>query len=102
MAKFDSTRIDGKQLVRRKAKIVCTVGPSSNTDVILRDLMRFGMDVARIIFSHGTQKDHARQIDRLRRLCHKEGKSICILQDLQGHKLRTARMKNRITVTVKS
>src|SRR5437588_11145546 len=102
MAKFDSARIDGRHLTRRKAKIVCTVGPASNTDVILRDLMRFGMDVARINFSHGTQEEHARQIDRLRRLAHKEGKSICILQDLQGPKIRTGRLKNRIPVALKA
>lgn len=87
---------------RRKAKIVCTVGPSSNTEVILRDLMRFGMDVARINFSHGTQEEHARQIDRLRRLAHKEGHSICILQDLQGPKIRTGRLKNRIPIALKA
>src|SRR5947209_12790518 len=103
MADFDSLQFDGnKHIARRKAKIVCTVGPASNSDVVLRDLMRFGMDVARINFSHGTQEEHARQIERLRRLAHKEGKSICILQDLQGPKIRTGRLKNRIPVALKA
>ena len=87
---------------RRKAKIVCTVGPASNTEVIIRDLMRFGMDVARINFSHGAHEEHARQIDRLRRVAHKEGHSICILQDLQGPKIRTGRLRNRIPIALKA
>ena len=87
---------------RRKAKIVCTVGPASNTEVIIRDLMRFGMDVARINFSHGTHEEHARQIDRLRRVAHKEGHSICILQDLQGPKIRTGRLRNRLPIALKA
>jgi pyruvate kinase len=87
---------------RRKAKIVCTIGPASNSEVALRDLMRFGMDVARLNFSHGTHEDHARLIERLRRIAHKEGHTICILQDLQGPKIRTGRLKNRIPVALKA
>ena len=87
---------------RRKAKIVCTLGPSSNSEVALRDLMRFGMDVARLNFSHGTHDDHARLIERLRRLAQKEGRTICILQDLQGPKIRTGRLKNRIPIALKA
>src|SRR3954470_7634148 len=86
----------------RKAKIVCTVGPASNTEVILRDLMRFGMDVARLNFSHGTYDDHARSIERLRRVALKEGHTICVLQDLQGPKIRTGRLKNRMPVAIKA
>jgi pyruvate kinase len=86
----------------RKAKIVCTVGPASNTEAVLRDLMRFGMDVARLNFSHGTYEDHARNIERLRKVVHKEGRTICILQDLQGPKIRTGRLKNRMPVALKT
>jgi len=86
----------------RKAKIVCTVGPASNTEAVLRDLMRFGMDVARLNFSHGTYEDHARNIERLRRVAKKEGRTICILQDLQGPKIRTGRLKNRMPVAIKA
>ena len=87
---------------RRRAKIVCTIGPASNTDMVLRDLMRFGMDVARLNFSHGTHEEHARLIERLRRVALKEGRTICLLQDLQGPKIRTGRLRNRMPVTIKA
>ncbi|HZS27410.1 MAG TPA: pyruvate kinase, partial [Candidatus Angelobacter sp.] len=60
--------------VARKAKIVCTIGPASNSEAVLRDLMRAGMDVARLNFSHGTHEEHARTIDRLRKVAEKEGR----------------------------
>jgi pyruvate kinase len=85
----------------RKAKIVCTIGPASSSEAILRDLMRSGMDVARLNFSHGTHEEHARVIDRLRRVAEKEGRSICILQDLQGPKIRTGRLKYRTPIALK-
>src|SRR5262249_44558514 len=86
----------------RKAKIVCTIGPASSPEAVLRDLMRAGMDVARLNFSHGTHEEHARVIDRLRRVAMKEDRTICILQDLQGPKIRTGRLKYRTPVALKS
>jgi pyruvate kinase len=86
----------------RRAKIVCTLGPASNSEAIVRDLMRLGMDVARLNFSHGTHEEHARMIERLRKIADKEGRSICILQDLQGPKIRTGRLKYRAPVSLKS
>src|SRR5258708_12724709 len=77
----------------RKAKIVCTLGPSSNTETTVRDLMRLGMDVARLNFSHGTHEEHARMIERVRKVADKEGRTICVLQDLQGPKIRTDHLK---------
>ena len=47
----------------RRAKIICTVGPACNSEAMLRDLMRLGMDVARLNFSHGTHEEHARHIE---------------------------------------
>src|SRR5690348_17134928 len=85
----------------RRAKIVCTLGPSSNSEPVLRDLMRLGMDVARLNFSHGTHEEHARTIERLRKVAEKEGRTICILQDLQGPKIRTGRLKYRTPVALK-
>ena len=82
----------------RKAKIVCTLGPSSNSEQMLRELMQAGMDVARLNFSHGTHDEHARVIERVRKAAEKEGRSICILQDLQGPKIRTGRLKHRIPI----
>src|SRR5215467_11054743 len=85
----------------RKAKIVCTIGPASSSEAVMRDLMRAGMDVARLNFSHGTHDEHARMIDRLRRVAEKEGRGICIMQDLQGPKIRTGRLKYRTPIALK-
>ena len=82
----------------RRAKIVCTIGPSCNTESTLRDLMRLGMDVARLNFSHGTHEEHARVIERLRKSAAAEGRTICILQDLQGPKIRTGRLSDHMPV----
>ena len=86
----------------RRAKIICTIGPSCNTEVMLREMMRLGMDVARLNFSHGTHPEHARNIARLRRAAKQENRTICILQDLQGPKIRTGRLKDREPVLVKT
>jgi len=96
-----AARAGGKR-IWRKAKIVCTLGPSSNSEAMLRELMRLGMDVARLNFSHGTHEEHARVIERVRRAAEKEGRSICILQDLQGPKIRTGRLKYRTPVALKT
>jgi pyruvate kinase len=86
----------------RKAKIVCTLGPASSSEAVLRDLMRLGMDVARLNFSHGTHEEHARVIKRLRRVAKEAGRTICILQDLQGPKIRTGRLKQHAPVLLKT
>jgi pyruvate kinase len=85
-----------------RAKIICTIGPACNTETILRDLMRLGMDVARLNFSHGSHLEHARNIERLRRAAQREKRTICILQDLQGPKIRTGRLKHHAPVTLRS
>lgn len=77
----------------RRAKIVCTIGPASHSERMIRLLMRAGMDVARLNFSHGTHAEHARVIRRLRKVAAAEARTIAILQDLQGPKIRTGRLK---------
>jgi pyruvate kinase len=86
----------------RRAKIICTIGPSCNSEPVLRDLLLLGMDVARLNFSHGTHREHARNIARLRRIAKQESRTICILQDLQGPKIRTGQLKDHAPVTLKS
>jgi pyruvate kinase len=86
----------------RRAKIICTIGPACNTEAAMRDLLRLGMDVARLNFSHGTHEDHARNIERLRSAAEKENRSVCILQDLQGPKIRTGRLERHEPVMLKS
>jgi pyruvate kinase len=86
----------------RRAKIICTIGPACDSEEMIRDLMRMGMDVARLNFSHGTHPEHARRIQRLRRAARHLKRTICILQDLQGPKIRTGRLKDGIPVLLKT
>ncbi len=86
---------------RRRAKIVCTIGPASNSEEMIRDLMLLGMDVARLNFSHGTHEQHAVVIERLRAVAGQLGRSICIMQDLQGPKIRTGRLQSGAPVALK-
>ncbi len=72
----------------RRTKIVCTLGPASDDLETIRQLIRAGMDVARLNFSHGTHAWHKSLIELVREAGKKEGKRIAILQDLQGPKLR--------------
>jgi len=68
----------------------------------MRDLLRLGMDVARLNFSHGSHEDHAHNITRLRHAADREGRSVCILQDLQGPKIRTGRLERHEPVTIET
>jgi pyruvate kinase len=86
----------------RRAKIVCTIGPACDSEEMIRDLMRTGMDVARLNFSHGTHSEHARRIRRLRRAARHLKRTICILQDLQGPKIRTGLLKDGKAVLLQS
>ncbi len=93
--------LESRKTCRRRAKIVCTVGPASSSEAILRDLLRTGMDVARLNFSHGTHEEHARMIERIRRAATHEARSIGILQDLAGPKIRTGRLKYRTPIALR-
>ena len=73
----------------RKTKIVCTIGPASESREILGLMMEAGMNVARLNFSHGTHEDHAAKIALIRQLAAEQGRPIAILQDLAGPKIRT-------------
>ncbi len=77
----------------RRTKIVCTIGPATNSEEQIERLMRAGMNVARLNFSHGTQQDHAFVIERVRTISARLGCSIAILQDLQGPKIRTGALQ---------
>lgn len=76
----------------RRAKIVATLGPASNTETTFRDLVRAGLDVARLNFSHGSHEQKAELIAMVRKVAREEGKPICILADLQGPKIRTGKL----------
>ncbi len=85
---------------QRRAKIVCTIGPACDSEQMIRQLMLSGMDVARLNFSHGTHEDHALVIQRLRKVAADLKRTICILQDLQGPKIRTGRLADRIAIAL--
>jgi len=72
----------------RRTKIVCTIGPASETKEALEQLIRAGMDVARLNFSHGNMDDHARRLATLRAAAEKCNKPVAALQDLGGPKIR--------------
>ena len=71
-----------------KTKIVATVGPASNSKEMLKALIREGVDVFRLNFSHGTHEDHLKVIKAVRELNAELGTSVALLQDLQGPKIR--------------
>jgi pyruvate kinase len=76
----------------RRAKIVATLGPASNTETTFRELVRAGLDVARLNFSHGSHEQKSELIAMVRKVAREEGKPICILADLQGPKIRTGKL----------
>jgi pyruvate kinase len=76
-----------------KTKIICTIGPASDTLTVLRNMMLAGMDVARLNFSHGNLSKHQRRIYLIRQLNKKYRRHIRILQDLEGYRIRVGRFK---------
>ncbi|QRK06119.1 pyruvate kinase [Archangium violaceum] len=77
----------------RKAKIICTLGPSSDSAEVIEGLIRAGMNVARLNFSHGTHDQHRQRVKLLRRAAKKLGVPVAILQDIQGPKIRLGRFQ---------
>ncbi|HEX8464094.1 MAG TPA: pyruvate kinase, partial [Abditibacterium sp.] len=73
----------------RRAKIIATIGPASNSPAMMRALLLSGMDVARFNFSHGGPLVHTQHIQNLRDIAHELGNPLAVLQDLQGPKIRT-------------
>ncbi len=75
----------------RRGKIVCTLGPATASDEMLRALVEAGMDVARLNFSHGAHSDHKTTYDRVRAASNGTGQAVGVLADLQGPKIRLGR-----------
>jgi pyruvate kinase len=84
----------------RKAKIICTLGPASDTPEVIEGLIRAGMNVARLNFSHGTHDDHRRRVNTIRKVSRKLGIPVAILQDVQGPKIRLGKFEGGV-LTVK-
>ncbi len=77
----------------RKTKIICTIGPSSESPDIIRELILSGMNVARLNFSHGDHAEHLRKIEMIRAVSEELNMPIAILQDLCGPKIRVGNVK---------
>ena len=88
--------------VQRRAKIVATLGPASNTEPVFRELVRAGIDVVRLNFSHGTHEEKLALIQMIRKVSREERKPLCILGDLQGPKIRTSKLKDHQPVLLKA
>ena len=73
----------------RKTKIVCTLGPATDNEDVLRKLMRAGMNVARLNFSHGTHEEQKKRMDMVKKLREELGLPIAILLDTKGPEIRT-------------
>lgn len=79
-----------------RAKIVCTLGPASNTGAVIGDLIDAGMSVARINFSHGTRDEHVATIERVRQAATARRRPVAILGDLQGPRIRIGELESPV------
>ena len=78
----------------RSTKIVATLGPSSNDPETLERMFLAGVDVVRLNFSHGTAEDHQRRAETVREICRRTGRTVGIMGDLQGPKIRVGKFKD--------
>ncbi len=82
----------------RKCKIVATIGPASEGPETLQKLIEAGLDVCRLNSSFGSHEEHLARIGRIREAARKAGRSIAILQDLQGPKIRVGKLKEPVKI----
>lgn len=83
-----------KRIDSKRTKIVATIGPASRDEETLRQIIRSGMNVARINFSHGDHETHGETITRVRRIAEEENAVVAILCDMQGPKIRIGKVAN--------
>jgi pyruvate kinase len=91
LAEFD---LDHKPLYFRRTKIIATLGPSSDSDETITHLIKKGLDIIRINFSHGMAEDHVKLIKRIRAISKKLKIPVAVLGDLCGPKIRVGKFKN--------
>jgi pyruvate kinase len=83
----------------RRTKILATLGPATDKDKVFNKMLKHGLDVVRVNFSHGVEKDHVDRIERVRRLSREFGRTVGILVDLQGPKIRIGKFsEGKITL----
>lgn len=81
-------------MIYKKTKIICTIGPAVSTTEKIAELMNAGMDGARLNFSHGDHETHGKYIDNIHEACERLNKTVAIIQDLGGPKIRIGKLKN--------
>ena len=79
----------------KRTKILATIGPASESEAVLRGMIKAGLNAVRCNFSHGTPDDHRKRVELIRKVAYQEGVPIGILADLQGPKIRVAKFKNK-------
>ena len=77
--------------MQRATKIIATLGPASEKPEVLRDMIRAGLNVVRLNFSHGTVADHRARYDLVRQISKEVGQEVGIMADLQGPKIRVGK-----------
>ena len=87
-----------KHFKDRKTKIVCTLGPSSNTLEMIEKMAEHGVDIARLNFSHGTYEDHLKVIEYIKEVNKKREVPIGILLDTKGPEIRTGKFKEPVVL----
>lgn len=86
----------------RRTKIVATIGPATRSDQAIHDLIAAGVDVFRLNFSHGTHDTHRQSIEAIRAASHRLARTVAVLQDLSGPKIRTGTLRGGRPVTLKA
>lgn len=84
----------------RKTKIICTLGPATDNDAVLRQMMKNGMNVARFNFSHGDYSIHQKRMEQLKRIREELGMPVASMLDTKGPEIRLGMFKNNEKVTV--
>ena len=86
----------------RKTKIICTLGPASTNEEMLEKMLKAGMDVARVNFSHGTHEGHGKTIDLFRKVRDNLGMSAAVMLDTKGPEIRTGELEDHKKVMLEA
>jgi pyruvate kinase len=87
-------------MTMRHTKIVATLGPASDSDAVLDEMMAAGVDVVRLNFSHGTHEGHSASLERVRRAAARANRHVAVLQDLSGPKIRIGRLEGGLPLAL--
>ena len=93
--------IEGSAMLK-KTKIVATIGPATETPEMMHSLVKQGIDVMRLNFSHGSHEEHRGRIETMRKVAHAQGRNIAILLDTKGPEIRTMKLVNGEEVALRS